>query len=209
MPDFSIELSLPGPVAGVDEVGRGPLAGPVVAAAVILTAAKLAPAVLGRIDDSKKLTPRTREELFGNLRAAALIGIGAASVREIDSLNIHHAGLLAMQRALLVLGPKPRYAIVDGKFAPPARCPVRSVVGGDGISLSIAAASIIAKVVRDRLMARLAAHYPGYGFEHNAGYGTREHFRALERLGPTPHHRRSFAPVLNILSRSDSAPLSI
>lgn len=209
MPDFTIELTLPGPVAGVDEAGRGPLAGPVVAAAVILTAAKIAPAVLDRIDDSKRLARRTRQELFDKLRTAARIGIGAASVREIDVLNIHHAGLLAMQRALSVLDPRPRYAIVDGKFAPPASCPVKNVIGGDGLSLSIAAASIVAKVVRDGIMARLAARYPGFGFEHNAGYGTPEHFQALERLGPTPHHRRSFAPVLNILSRRDSAPLSV
>lgn len=209
MPDFTIETGLPGPVAGVDEAGRGPLAGPVVAAAVILTAAKIAPAVLDRIDDSKRLSRGVRQKLFESLRASARIGLGAASVREIDTLNIHHAGLLAMERALSVLDPPPRSAIVDGKFAPPAPCPVKGVVGGDGLSLSIAAASIVAKVVRDRLMARLAARYPGFGFEHNAGYGTPEHFRALERLGLTPHHRKSFAPVLNILSRGDSAPLSI
>lgn len=209
MPDFRIERSLPGPVAGVDESGRGPLAGPVVAAAVVLTEQKVKRAVLRRIDDSKRLARATREELFEKLRVSAHIGLGAASVREIDSLNIHHAGLLAMQRALSVLKPPPNYAIVDGKFAPFASCPVQHVVGGDGLSLSIAAASIVAKVVRDRLMARLAAHYPGFGFEHNCGYATPDHFAALERLGPTPHHRRSFAPVLNILSRGESLPLTI
>jgi len=197
MPDFSVERHLPAPVAGVDEAGRGPLAGPVVAAAVVLEAARIAPGALARIDDSKKLSRAVREELFQVLCVSARIGIGAASVREIDTLNIHHAGLLAMERALAALDPPPKSAIVDGKFAPAAPCPVKTVVGGDGLCLSVAAASIIAKVVRDKIMGRLAVIYPGFGFDHNAGYGTAEHCRALERLGPTPHHRLSFARVLN------------
>jgi ribonuclease HII len=209
MPDFAFEQQATGPVAGVDEAGRGPWAGPVVAAAVILDIRRISPDILGRIDDSKRLSRTERLSLFDLLRGKARIGLGASSAREIDVLNIHRATLLAMCRALTKLGPPPCLALVDGKFAPEAPCPVRTIIGGDGLSLSIAAASIVAKVTRDRIMARLACLYPGFGFERNAGYGTPEHRQALESLGPTPHHRKSFAPVLNILSRGDSAPLTI
>jgi ribonuclease HII len=209
MPDFVLEDALEGPVAGVDEAGRGPLAGPVLAAAVVIERGCIPADVLSRIDDSKRLARTVREELCAVLVAAARIGIGAASVAEIDRLNIHFATLLAMRRALMALRPAPGVALVDGKFAPPAPCPVRTVVGGDGLCVSIAAASIVAKVTRDRIMTRLAARYPGFGFERNAGYGTPEHLLALEAYGPTPHHRRSFEPVLKMLSPPESVPLTI
>ena len=195
MPDLDLERDLGGLVCGIDEVGRGPLAGPVVAAAVVLDLDHL-PARLRRgIDDSKALAPAAREDYAGELRRCALIGLGAASVREIDAVNILRASLRAMQRALAALGIRPDAALVDGNFAPALPCPARAIVGGDAISLSIAAASIVAKVTRDRIMRDLAARHAGYGWERNAGYGTREHQRALMSLGATIHHRRSFAPV--------------
>ena len=181
-----------GGVAGIDEVGRGPWAGPVLAAAVVLDRA----AIPEGIDDSKALAKDQREALFEALRlSGAAIGVGAASVAEIETLNILGASLLAMRRAAVALGCRPGLALVDGNRAPALACPVRTLIGGDAISASIAAASIVAKVTRDRLMARLALCHPGYGWERNAGYGTAEHRRALARLGPSPHHRRTFAPV--------------
>ena len=196
--DLVLERSLPGPVAGIDEAGRGPLAGPVVAAAVILPPRGLPGALARRIDDSKKLPPALREELFALLAARAEIAIGSASVEEIDRLNILQATMLAMARALGRLSDPPATALVDGNRAPALPCAVQTVIGGDGLSLSIAAASIAAKVTRDRLMARLARRHPGFGWERNAGYGTAEHRAALVRLGPTRHHRRSFAPISQI-----------
>ena len=196
VPDFSLELSAGGRVAGVDEVGRGPLAGPVVAAAVVFPNG--VPAELARLlDDSKKLSARQREAAFLALRATPGIeyAIAAASTADILRLNILHASLLAMQRAVERLPVAPDSALVDGNRPPALACPVRCVVGGDGVSLSIAAASILAKVVRDRGMARLAARYPGYGWEGNAGYPTATHRAALRTLGPTPHHRLGFAGV--------------
>ena len=182
-----------GGVVGIDEVGRGPWAGPVLAAAVILDRASIPEG----IDDSKVLAKERRESLFEELHeSGAAIGVGAASVAEIETLNILGASLLAMRRAAVALGCRPGLALVDGNRAPLLGCPVRTLVGGDAISTSIAAASIIAKVTRDRLMARLALCHPGYGWERNAGYGTAEHRRALDRLGPSPHHRRTFAPVV-------------
>jgi ribonuclease HII len=197
MPDFAIEMSVKGVVCGVDEAGRGPLAGPVVAAAVILDRRRLPKALRYGLDDSKKLPPETREELFALLRKCegAQIGVGAASVIEIDRRNILRATLAAMGRAVAALPVKPEIALVDGNMPPPLPCSVRTVIGGDGLSLSIAAASVIAKVTRDRLMRRLAARYGGYGWETNVGYATPEHRAALEERGPTPHHRRSFAPI--------------
>jgi len=209
MPDFAIEDGCPAPVAGVDEAGRGPLAGPVVACAVVIDRRRIPAAVMARIDDSKKLARDEREEIYSVLVAKTRFGIGAASSLEIDRINIHHATLLAMRRALLALGFVPKTAIVDGKFPPKAPCAVRTIVGGDGICLSIAAASIIAKVTRDRIMAKLAAVYPGFGFERNCGYATPEHLLALEVHGPTPHHRRSFEPVFKMLSPEDSLPLGL
>jgi ribonuclease HII len=200
MPDFALEMSCKGLVCGIDEAGRGPLAGPVVAAAVILDRRRLPRALRHGLDDSKKLAPEAREEFAGILErcaeiGAARIGIGAASVIEIDRRNILQATLAAMCRAVAALGIAPEVALVDGNVPPPLPCPVRTVIGGDGLSLSIAAASVIAKVTRDRLMRRLALRYGGYGWETNVGYGTREHHAALQMMGRTPHHRRSFAPV--------------
>ena len=197
MPDLSLEASLPPPVAGLDEAGRGPWAGPVVAAAVILPAGR----VPDGIDDSKRLSRERRAELYERIRASATVGVGEASVGEIDASNILQATMLAMRRAVEALGTPPSHALVDGNRLPVLACPARAVVGGDSRSLSIAAASIVAKETRDRIMRRLARLHPGYGWERNAGYGTREHARALDTLGPTPHHRRSFRPVRESISR--------
>jgi ribonuclease HII len=199
MPDFSLEKEAGGCVAGIDEAGRGPWAGPVVAVAVVLDPETLPRSLSLALDDSKKLSRRTRETLFDALRRCARAGVGLAEVGEIDTVNILAATMLAMRRAVENLGVEPDLALIDGNRAPKLRCPARCVVGGDGRSLSIAAASIVAKVTRDRIMADLARRFPGYGWERNAGYGTAEHRQALERLGVTPHHRRSFKPVINIL----------
>ncbi len=203
MPDLSLERRLGGRVAGVDEAGRGPWAGPVVAAAVVLPRAL--PAVLARgIDDSKRLGRGRREALYAGLLDHAEIGVGHAGVDEIDRLNILEATLIAMGRAVARLDPPPEAVLVDGNRAPALGCPVHTVVKGDRLSLSIAAASIVAKVTRDGLMAELAAGHPGFGWERNAGYGTAEHRAALSRLGPTAHHRKSFAPVAKLLNPQDS-----
>ncbi|WP_043836646.1 ribonuclease HII [Muricoccus aerilatus] len=198
-PDFSLEAAHGGTVAGVDEAGRGPLAGPVLAAAVLFPVPP--PAALATLlDDSKRLDARRREAAHDALLEAAaagvaLIGLGAASAAEIGRLNILRATHLAMARAIGRLAVRPALALVDGNAPPPLSCAVRCVVGGDGLSLSIAAASIMAKVVRDRAMARLDARWPGYGFARHAGYPTAAHREALARLGPSPHHRRGFSPV--------------
>ncbi len=196
MNDLALEGAREGPVAGVDEAGRGPWAGPVVAAAVVLDAGS----VPAGVTDSKRLSRARREALFAALRAGARIGVGAASVAEIDRLNILAATLVAMRRAVDDLGVAPAHVLIDGNRMPELACPATAVVGGDARSLSIAAASIVAKVTRDRIMARLARRYPGFGWERNAGYGTAEHRSALDRLGVTPHHRRSFAPVARRLA---------
>jgi ribonuclease HII len=206
MPDFALEMSCKGIVCGIDEAGRGPLAGPVVAAAVILDRRRLPRALRYGLDDSKKLAPEAREEFAAILERCAKIGIGAASVLEIDQINILQATLRAMRRAVTALGFLPEIALVDGNCPPPLPCAVKTVIGGDGLSLSIAAASIIAKVTRDRLMKRLARRYDGYGWHTNVGYGTPEHQAALEALGLTPHHRRSFAPVQLSLKFESSEP---
>ncbi|HXZ00519.1 MAG TPA: ribonuclease HII [Stellaceae bacterium] len=200
MPDFALEMMCSGLVCGIDEAGRGPLAGPVVAAAVILDRRRLPRALRQGLDDSKKLSREEREDFARRLEdCGAEIGIGAASVLEIDRRNILQATLAAMGRAVAALPRRPEIALVDGNVPPPLPCPVRTVIGGDGLSLSIAAASVIAKVTRDRLMRRLALRYGGYGWETNVGYGTPEHQQALKLLGLTPHHRRSFAPVQLVL----------
>ncbi len=200
MPDFELERAAGGVVCGVDEAGRGPWAGPVVAAAVVLDAARLPGDLQNAIDDSKKLTRVKRETLFNRLQSCARIGVGRAEIEEIDSVNILQATMRAMARAVAGLGVRLDRALIDGNRPPSLPCPVQCVVGGDGKSLSIAAASIIAKVTRDRIMAGLAARYPGYGWERNAGYGTAEHRAALVRLGVTPEHRRSFKPIRKMLS---------
>src|SRR5271169_2074754 len=199
MPNFAIERRCEGIVCGVDEAGRGPLAGPVVAAAVILDPRRFPRSLHQRLDDSKVLTAGERDACWRALgrcvdRGVAHIGVGAASAREIDSINILRAALLAMARAAAALGVRPDVALVDGNIAPPLACPVRTIVKGDGLSFSIAAASVVAKVTRDRIMHRLAERYRGYGWETNVGYGTEEHRHALGLLGLTPHHRRSFSP---------------
>lgn len=195
MPDLSHELRLGGVVAGIDEVGRGCLAGPVVAAAVVLDRATLPLRLVEELDDSKKLARPKREALAALVIEHCAIGFGESSVDEIDRLNILRATFLAMERALAALGRNVDCALVDGNRPPQLACRVECLVGGDGISLSIAAASVAAKVRRDRLMADLARDFPGYGWETNAGYGTAEHQDGLRRLGPTPHHRKSFAPI--------------
>lgn len=199
MPDYSIEerfLAINGgPIAGVDEVGRGPLAGPVLAAAIILDRE----CILEGLNDSKKLTMRRREKLFARIMDIAIVGIGEASVEEIDRLNIRRATHLAMARAVGALPEQPAFAIVDGNDAPSLTCPCDTIVGGDGRSVSIAAASIIAKVTRDRMMIRLHEDHPGYGWRTNMGYGTKEHIEGLQKLGVTSHHRKSFAPVYQML----------
>ncbi|MFT8807448.1 ribonuclease HII [Gluconobacter sp.] len=200
MPDYALEAAHGGLVVGIDEVGRGPLAGPVVASAVAFTAPP-SETLSSLLDDSKKLTARRRILAYEALIAdeQALIGIGAASVSEIEQINIAQACYLAMRRALSRLGRTPDLALVDGKHAPKLPCPIKMVIGGDGISLSIAAASIIAKVTRDRLMARLAIRHDAYGWERNAGYGTAAHMQGLKLRGVTPHHRRGFAPIRNMI----------
>ena len=191
MPDFTLEEEVGGIVAGIDEAGRGPLAGPVVAAAVIIDRARLSPRLLAQIDDSKRLSRARREAAFEALADVAHIGVGRADVDEIDRINILQASLLAMRRAVVQLRVQPGTALIDGNRAPELSCRSRCVVGGDHLSVSIAAASIVAKVTRDRLITELARLYPGYGWERNAGYGTKEHLDALQILGITPQHRPS------------------
>jgi ribonuclease HII len=179
------------PVAGCDEAGRGPLAGPVVAAAVILDPKR----VPRGLDDSKKLDAATREKLYAKICASAEVAVAFAPPARIDRDNILRASLWALARAVAALPVRPRLVFVDGRDRIEASCDCEAVISGDAIIASIAAASIVAKVTRDRLMGRLALAHPGYGFERNMGYSVPEHFAALARLGPTIHHRRSFAPV--------------
>jgi ribonuclease HII len=179
------------PVAGCDEAGRGPLAGPVVAAAVILDPKRLPRG----LDDSKKLDPPTREKLYAKICASAEVAVALAPPARIDRDNILRASLWALARAVAALSVKPKLVFVDGRDRIDAGCDCEAVISGDAIIASIAAASIVAKVTRDRLMTRLGLVHPGYGFEQHKGYSVPEHFNALARLGPTVHHRRSFAPV--------------
>ncbi len=179
------------PIAGIDEAGRGPWAGPVVAVAVILDPER----VPDGMADSKALTPEQREAVFPYILDMAEVGIGIADVARIDRDNILNATLWAMQQAVAALKVRPRLALIDGNRAPKLVCATRTIVKGDARCLSIAAASIVAKVTRDRMMIELGAQCPGYGFERHKGYGTPEHQAALKRLGVTDHHRRSFRPV--------------
>ncbi len=194
-PDLSLEEEADGIVAGIDEVGRGPFAGPVVASAVVLDRDHLPPG----IQDSKKLSKAMRETLFDQIIATAAVGIGEASVEEIDNLNILRASLLAMRRAVEALPYTPDWALVDGNKDPELAINTRTIIKGDAISLSIAAASIVAKVTRDRKMCSYAETYPHYGWERNSGYGTAEHRKGLREFGVTPLHRRSFTPIRQIL----------
>ncbi len=196
MPNFLLEKRAGGRVAGVDEAGRGPLAGPVLAAAVVFPAG-VPRRLAALLDDSKRLSAEQRLAAFDALRGCgkAEIGVGAASVAEIERLNILHAAMLAMARAVSRLPTPPDLALVDGNQKPPLTCAIQCVVGGDGLSLSIAAASIVAKVLRDRAMTRLGVRFPGYGWASNAGYATGAHIAALRELGPTRHHRPSFGTV--------------
>ena len=183
-------------VVGVDEVGRGPLAGPVTAAAVRLDPHRIPEGLA----DSKALTPARRDALFDAILACAEVSVAHASVQEIDELNILRASHLAMERAVQGLSTKPHHALIDGNMIPKAlACSAEAIVKGDALCLSIAAASIVAKVSRDRIMVDLAQQHPGYGWDVNAGYPTPAHLRALLDFGITPHHRRSFKPVHNIL----------
>ncbi len=192
MPDFTLENASSGLVCGVDEVGRGPGAGPVVAAAVVLDPANIPDG----LDDSKKLTALRREILYGELQGVARIGIGMAEPEEIDRLNILQASMMAMSRAVCALPETPAMALIDGNRLPKdLPCAAQAIIKGDCQSLSIAAASIIAKVVRDRLMVRAERLYPGYGFARHKGYLTSIHKAALEQLGPCPIHRYSYSPV--------------
>jgi ribonuclease HII len=179
------------PVAGCDEAGRGPLAGPVVAAAVILDPNRIPRG----LDDSKKLTAAERERLYRRIFATSEVGVAFGSPSRIDRDNIRRASLWALARAVAALAVRPRLVFVDGIDRIEAGCDCEAVVCGDALVLSIAAASIVAKVVRDRLMMQIGAAHPGYGFERHMGYAVPEHFHALSALGPTVHHRRSFAPV--------------
>ena len=200
VPDFAIERRCEGIVCGIDEAGRGPLAGPVVAAAVVIDRRRFRGELRQTLDDSKALSGEQRDDCYRRLvslarTGAVSIGVGAASRAEIDRINILRASLAAMGRAVAALGLMPNFALVDGNVPPILPCPVKTVVKGDALSFSIAAASVVAKVTRDRLMRRLARRYPGYGWATNVGYSTSEHFDGIKRLGVTPHHRRSFAPV--------------
>lgn len=179
------------PVAGCDEAGRGPLAGPVVAAAVVLDPKRIPKG----IDDSKRLTAERREELFEEICATSSFAVAFASPTRIDRDNILRASLWASARAVKALPIRPKLVFMDGNMKIDCGCDCEAVVSGDALVLSVAAASIVAKVTRDRYMTRLAEAYPGYGFERHMGYSVPEHFRALQALGPTPHHRKSFAPV--------------
>lgn len=205
VPDFNIEksLGLNGLIAGFDEAGRGPWCGPVVAACVCWPDLQVPEELANAINDSKKLTAKKREALYPKIMTSnAIVGVGQASAEEIDEMNILQASFLAMHRALdevRVKGYNPIFGLIDGNRLPKWDIPCQAVIGGDGKSLSIGAASIIAKVVRDRLMTDLAKEFPAYGWERNAGYGTAEHIQALKEYGPTIHHRKSYAPIKKIL----------
>jgi len=193
-----LEAACPAPVCGVDEAGRGPWAGPVFAAAVILDRP------IEGLDDSKKLTARQRESLEIDIKARSVsFGVGFASVEEIETLNILHATGLAMCRAIEAMTIKPVFALVDGNYRFKLPCDVKTVVGGDGVSASIAAASILAKTARDRLMVEMDGVYPGYGFASHKGYGAPVHGEALRRLGPCAIHRMGWAPVRQITRAVD------
>ena len=204
-PCFKLELPFPQPLAGVDEAGCAPLAGPVVAGAVILDRACFPRG----IDDSKNLPLDKREAIYKRLVKCARVGVGIATVAEIDEINIYWARMLAMSRAVEALGLDPAWVLVDGNACPRWQRPSKAIVSGDSKCRSIAAASIVAKVTRDRMMVAYAREHPGYGWETNRGYATPQHYRGLEALGVTPLHRRSFAPVREILARGGQPGLAL
>ena len=218
MPSFRYELRVheqhAGPagtfcIAGIDEVGRGPLAGPVVAGVAVIDRTLAKRKLLRLIDDSKKLVREKREAAYAAMTASGCVrfAVGEASVEEIDRINILQATFLAMRRALQAMAEQPDIVLIDGDRLPPELgCRAETIVGGDARSYSIAAASIFAKVTRDRYMCRLAEAFPGYGWETNVGYKSPAHLAALKRLGPTPHHRRSFAPVRACLGEPVPVP---
>ena len=199
-PDFNFELAAKAQgflrVCGIDEAGRGPWAGPVVAAAVILDPENIP----SGLNDSKKLKEAQREKLFVDIMSSAKVGIGIGDVTRVDRDNILATTLWAMAEAVRNLGKPPQFALVDGNRAPKLSCPVQTIISGDARSLSIAAASIIAKVTRDRIMVALDREFPGYGFARHKGYGTAFHHAALLELGPCIHHRGSFAPIAKLLA---------
>lgn len=205
MPSWEIENGYEGLVCGVDEAGRGPWVGPVVAGAVIFLDREINPKLLSDLNDSKKLSAKKREVLYDLLleeeqAGRITFGIGEASAAEIDELNILQATFLAMSRAVEKLKVCPQHALIDGNRIPTKfRCACSCYIGGDALSYSIAAASILAKVYRDGLLKELALQYPGYGFDKNAGYGTQEHIEALKKYGVTPQHRRSYRPIRELL----------
>ena len=200
-PDYSLERAAGAPerlVAGVDEAGRGAWAGPLVAAAVILDPTRIPDG----LDDSKKLSAKKRDQLFDEIMAQGDVGIGVGTVEQIEVRNVLNATMDAMRDAVGALKHAPHVALIDGNKVPLLQCETDAIIGGDGRSVSIAAASIIAKVTRDRIMQALALEFPEYGWEKNVGYGVPVHKAALERCGVTPHHRRSYKPIRNILGTS-------
>jgi len=205
-PDFTFEDAYQGPVCGIDEVGRGPLAGPVVAAAVIIDRARMPQKILDAINDSKKLSAAKREYLFNHLHEYSYVSLAECDAREIDAINILQASLMAMRKAFEGLrGHGPEAALVDGNQNPKITgCKVQTIVKGDAKSLSIAAASIVAKHYRDQLMCKYAIEFPHYGWATNAGYGTAEHLKAIDIHGITPLHRLSFSPVSEKLNKECS-----
>ena len=205
MPDFLLEDAIDGTVAGVDEAGRGPWVGPVVAGCAVFLNRNVDACLLDNLNDSKKLSKKKREMLYDLLmqekeRGNMLLGIGEASAQEIDEINILNASFLAMKRAIEAAGAKPEMVLVDGNREPKNfGFRVQAVVKGDAKSYSVSAASILAKVYRDRLLEEMAQKYPGYGFEKNAGYGTKAHIEGLKQFGVTPEHRKSYAPIKEFL----------
>ncbi|MBO5441270.1 MAG: ribonuclease HII [Alphaproteobacteria bacterium] len=205
MPDFLLEDETEGLVAGVDEAGRGPWVGPVVAGCAVFLNRNVDERLLSELNDSKKLSKKKREMLYALLESEAekgniLIGIGEASAREIDEINILNASFLAMKRAIAKANAQPALVLIDGNRLPKdVGFAAKAVIKGDAKSYSISAASILAKVYRDRLMEKMAVTYPGYGFEKNAGYGTKAHIEGLKKFGVTPEHRRTYAPIKEFL----------
>ena len=208
MPDFSLETKYFDrglrSISGVDEAGRGSWAGPVVAAAVVFEKKEWPNIVNIGLDDSKKLSPKRRRDFFDIIQDNADVGVGLASVVEIDQINILQATFLAMDRALGNLQVTPDYTLIDGDKVPPVRHRAEAIVRGDARSISIAAASIVAKVTRDELMIELGLNFSNYAWERNMGYGTKKHKEGLERFGVTEHHRKSYKPIINILRLQNS-----